>query len=51
MRTLPTARAAPRPMVTDPRAPWFGAVPGPGARPAETTLAEWLAPLEAERVR
>jgi uncharacterized protein YbjT (DUF2867 family) len=50
VRTVLTARADPRPVVTDPRAPYFGAVPGPedllpgpGARLAETTLADWLA--------
>ncbi len=50
VRTALTARSDPRPVVTDPRAPYFGAVPGPedllpgpGARLSETTLAEWLA--------
>jgi len=50
VRTVLTARSDPRPVVTDPQAPYFGAVPGPedllpgpGARLAETTLAEWLA--------
>ncbi|WP_086846403.1 SDR family oxidoreductase [Amycolatopsis kentuckyensis] len=50
VRTVLTARSDPRQVVTDPRAPYFGAVPGPedllpgpGARLAETTLAEWLA--------
>ncbi|MEV5721089.1 hypothetical protein AB0L41_45105 [Amycolatopsis mediterranei] len=38
-----TERSDPGQVVTDPRAPYFGAVPGPGARLAETTLAEWLA--------
>ncbi|MGW3997357.1 SDR family oxidoreductase [Amycolatopsis sp. NPDC004772] len=49
VRTVLTARSDPRPVVTDPRAPYFGAVPGPedllpgpGARLADTTLAEWL---------
>ncbi|WP_103335943.1 SDR family oxidoreductase [Amycolatopsis sp. CA-126428] len=50
VRTVLTARSDPRQVVTDPAAPYFGAVPGPedllpgpGARLAETTLAEWLA--------
>ncbi|WP_103354476.1 SDR family oxidoreductase [Amycolatopsis sp. CA-128772] len=50
VRTVLTARADPRPVVTDPQAPYFGAVPGPadllpgpGARLAGTTLAQWLA--------
>nr|WP_229903214.1 NmrA family NAD(P)-binding protein [Amycolatopsis bullii] len=50
VRTVLTVRSDPRQVVTDPRAPYFGAVPGPedllpgpGARLAETTLAEWLA--------
>ncbi|MER6795277.1 NmrA family transcriptional regulator, partial [Amycolatopsis mediterranei] len=50
VRTALTARSDPRQVVTDPEAPYFGAVPGPedllpgpGARLAETTLAEWLA--------
>ncbi|QKV80182.1 SDR family oxidoreductase [Amycolatopsis sp. Hca4] len=50
VRTVLTARSDPRPVVTDPRAPYFGAVPGPedllpgpGARLSETTLARWLA--------
>ncbi len=50
VRTVLTARSDPRQVVTDPEAPYFGAVPGPedllpgpGARLAETTLAEWLA--------
>ncbi|MGW5742816.1 SDR family oxidoreductase [Amycolatopsis sp. NPDC003861] len=49
VRTVLTARSDPRQVVTDPRAPYFGAVPGPedllpgpGARLAGTTLAEWL---------
>ncbi|MET8846385.1 NAD(P)H-binding protein [Amycolatopsis sp. NPDC004625] len=52
VRTVLTARADPRPVVTDPRAPYFGAVPGPAdllpgpdARLARTTLAGWLARL------
>ncbi|HET6710565.1 SDR family oxidoreductase [Amycolatopsis sp.] len=50
VRTVLTARSDPRRVVTDPRAPYFGAVPGPadllpgaGALLSETTLAEWLA--------
>ncbi|WP_410610937.1 SDR family oxidoreductase [Amycolatopsis sp. lyj-109] len=50
VRTVLTARSDPRQVVTDPQAPYFGAVPGPedllpgpGARLAETTLAGWLA--------
>lgn len=50
VRTVLTARADPRPVVTDPRAPYFGAVPGPddllpgpAATLARTTLAAWLA--------
>ncbi|WP_206784867.1 SDR family oxidoreductase [Amycolatopsis sp. MtRt-6] len=50
VRTVLTARSDPRQVVTDPRAPYFGAVPGradllpgAGARLSETTLAEWLA--------
>jgi uncharacterized protein YbjT (DUF2867 family) len=50
VRTVLTARSDPREVVTDPQAPYFGAVPGPedllpgpGARLAQTTLTEWLA--------
>jgi uncharacterized protein YbjT (DUF2867 family) len=50
VRTVLTARSDPRQVVTDPRAPYFGAVPGPedllpgpGAQLAQTTLADWLA--------
>jgi uncharacterized protein YbjT (DUF2867 family) len=50
VRTVLTARSDPRQVVTDPRAPYFGAVPGPedllpgpGAQLAETRLADWLA--------
>ncbi|MFI5592013.1 SDR family oxidoreductase [Amycolatopsis sp. NPDC051758] len=50
VRTVLTARSDPRQVVTDPQAPYFGAVPGPedllpgpGAHLAETTLAAWLA--------
>jgi len=50
VRTVLTARKDPREVVTDPAAPYFGAVPGPaellpgpGAKLAETKLADWLA--------
>jgi uncharacterized protein YbjT (DUF2867 family) len=50
VRTVLTAREDPREVVTDPQAPYFGAVPGPrdllpgpGAKLAETKLADWLA--------
>ena len=50
VRRVLTARQDPREVVTDPAAPYFGAVPGaadllpgPGARLAETKLADWLA--------
>jgi uncharacterized protein YbjT (DUF2867 family) len=50
VRTVLTARKDPREVVTDPEAPYFGAVPGPeellpgpGATLAETKLADWLA--------
>jgi uncharacterized protein YbjT (DUF2867 family) len=50
VRTVLTARSDAREVVTDPAAPYFGAVPGPedllpgpGAHLAETTLADWLA--------
>jgi uncharacterized protein YbjT (DUF2867 family) len=50
VRTVLTARNDPREVVTDPEAPYFGAVPGPrdllpgpGAKLAETKLADWLA--------
>ncbi|MGW5714652.1 SDR family oxidoreductase [Amycolatopsis sp. NPDC003865] len=50
VRTVLAARQDPREVVSDPRAPYFGAVPGaedllpgPGARLAETKLADWLA--------
>ena len=50
VRTVLTARSDPRQVVTDPQAPYFGAVPGPedllpgpGAHLAETTLSAWLA--------
>jgi uncharacterized protein YbjT (DUF2867 family) len=50
VRTVLTARDDPREVVTDPEAPYFGAVPGPaellpgpGAKLADTKLADWLA--------
>ncbi|WP_372666303.1 SDR family oxidoreductase [Amycolatopsis kentuckyensis] len=50
VRKVLTARQDPREVVTDPKAPYFGAVPGakdllpgPGARLGETKLADWLA--------
>jgi uncharacterized protein YbjT (DUF2867 family) len=50
VRRVLTARSDAREVVTDPRAPYFGAVPGakdllpgPDAHLAETTLADWLA--------
>lgn len=50
VRTVLTAREDPREVVTDPEAPYFGAVPGPrdllpgpDAKLAETKLADWLA--------
>ncbi|WP_227980681.1 SDR family oxidoreductase [Nocardia spumae] len=50
IRTVLAARSDSREVVSDPRSPYFGAVlqadsllPGPGARLAETRLAEWLA--------
>lgn len=50
IRTVLTARADARRVVTDPRAPYFGAVlaadsllPGPGAQLAQTRLDQWLA--------
>jgi hypothetical protein len=50
VRAVLTARSDPRQVGTGPRAPYFGAVPGPedllpgpGARLAESTLADWLA--------
>ncbi|GAB3157873.1 NAD(P)H-binding protein [Amycolatopsis stemonae] len=50
VRTVLAAREDPREVVTDARAPYFGAVPGaedllpgPGARLGETKLADWLA--------
>ncbi len=49
VRRVLTARSDPREVVTDPAAPYFGAVPGPedllpgpGAHLAETTLGTWL---------
>jgi uncharacterized protein YbjT (DUF2867 family) len=49
VRRVLTARSDSRVVVTDPRAPYFGAVPGakdllpgPDAHLAETTLADWL---------
>ena len=49
IRTVLAARSDEREVVTDPRAPYFGAVleersllPGPGAQLAETTLVDWL---------
>ncbi|MEV4316157.1 SDR family oxidoreductase [Actinocrispum sp. NPDC049592] len=50
IRTVLVARSDPREVVTDPNAPYFGAVPsendllpGPGVTLATTTLGDWLA--------